>query len=75
VDGLPLSRYPLFMLLEGIQLVISLDEVWGMNLVSRFPCVIRFWVFLPLDEVLEHSGPAKAPVVNDAFYLVFLLSF
>jgi hypothetical protein len=63
------------MLFEGARPVVGLDEVWGMNLVSQFPCVICFWVPLPLDKILKHSGPTEALVVDDLFHLVFLLFF
>jgi hypothetical protein len=55
--------------------VIGLNEVWGVNLVSRFPCVVRFWIALPLDEILECSSPAGTPVVDNAFHLIFFLPF
>ncbi len=32
---------------------IMLDKFRGMNLISRFPCVVAFRVALPFDEILE----------------------
>jgi hypothetical protein len=61
--------------IERIQLVIGLNKIWGMDLVSGFPCVVCFWIALPFDEILECLCPAKVPVVDDAFHLVFFLPF
>jgi hypothetical protein len=55
--------------------VIGLDEVWGVNLVSGFPCIVCFQVSLPLDEILECSGPAEVSMVDDALHLIFFFSF
>jgi hypothetical protein len=55
--------------------VIGFNEVRGMNLVSGFPCVVHFWVSLPFDEILEHSGPAKVSMVDNALHLIFFFSF
>ncbi len=30
-----------------------LDKSRGMDLISRFPCVVAFGVALPFDEILE----------------------
>jgi hypothetical protein len=60
---------------EGVWLMIGSNEIWGMNLVSGFPCVVHFRIPLPFDEILKCSGPAGAPVVDDTLHLVFLLPF
>ena len=33
--------------------LIMLDKFRGMDLISRFPCVVAFRVALPFDEILE----------------------
>jgi len=33
--------------------LVMLDNLQGVDLVSRFPCVVAFRVTLPFDEVLE----------------------
>jgi len=33
--------------------LIILDKLRGMDLISRFPCVVAFRVALPFDEILE----------------------
>jgi hypothetical protein len=55
--------------------VIGLNKIWGVNLVSGFPCIVCFWVSLPADKILECSGPAGVPMVDDMLHLVFLLPF
>jgi len=32
--------------------LIMLDKFRGMDLISRFPCVVAFGVALPFDEIL-----------------------
>jgi hypothetical protein len=59
---------------EGAGSSIGIDKVWGMYLVSRFPCVVHIWVSFPLDEVLEHSGPAEMSVINDMLHFIFFFS-
>jgi len=62
-------------ILEGVLLVIGVNEMWGMDLVSWFPGVVHFRIPYPFDEILEGSRPAGAPVVDDLFDLVFFFSF
>jgi len=33
--------------------LIMLDKLRGMDLISRFPCVVTFRVALPFDEILK----------------------
>jgi len=33
--------------------LIMLDKLRGMDLISRFPCVVAFGVTLPFDEILK----------------------
>jgi len=33
--------------------LVMLDKFRGMDLISRFPCVVTFRVALPFDEILE----------------------
>jgi hypothetical protein len=55
--------------------VVGGDKVWGVDLVSRFPRVVCFWIPFPFDKVLEHSRPAEVPIINDTLHLILLLSF
>ena len=55
--------------------VIGFNDLWGVNLVSWFPGIVRFWVSSPLDEVLESSSPASMSMINHSFYLIFLFAF
>ena len=39
--------------------LIMLDKFRGVDLVSRFPCIVAFRVALPFDEILELSYPSE----------------
>ena len=55
--------------------MIGFNKLRGVDLVSWFPGVVRFWVPNPLDEILEGSSPAGVSVINDFLHFVFFLSF
>ena len=54
--------------------MIKVDELWGVHLVSWFPCVVTFGVPFPFDEILEPSGSSMTSVVDNAFYFVLLFT-
>ena len=54
--------------------MILLQQVWGKDLVSWFPCVVTFRASFPLDEVLEHSGLSMTSMVSNLLHLVEFLS-
>ena len=54
--------------------MISLYEIRGMYLVSRFPGVIAFRVALPLKEILELFSPSMTSVAPYLLHFVFRLS-
>ena len=54
--------------------MIKFGQVRSMYLISWFPCVVAFGVFLPFDEVLKPSRLSIKMVINDALHLVFLFS-
>jgi len=60
--------------LEGVALVVSLEKVWGVNVLKWFPGVVAFGVSLPLHKVLEHSGPSMTSVVDQMFYFILFYS-
>src|SRR5258708_6981648 len=64
-------RRPFPFILEGVAVVIPFEEVWGMDVLGRFPGVVTFGVPFPLHEVLEHSRLPMTSVVDQVFYLVF----
>src|SRR5258707_869859 len=68
--GPPLSPF----IGEGILSVIGVNNLWSMDLVSRFPSVISLGVALPFDEVLKGSSPAEVSMINNPFNLVFFFS-
>jgi len=53
---------------------IMLDKFRGMNLISRFPCVVAFRVALPFDEILELLLLSELLVCDYPFNLVFVFS-
>jgi len=55
--------------------VIGFNDLWSVNLVSWFPGVVRFWVSLPLDEVLESSSPASMSMIDHLFHFIFFFTF
>jgi hypothetical protein len=56
--------------------VIGLEEIWGVNLCSRFPGVVTFGVSFPFDQVLQCSGSSLTSVAGDAldFELLFAIN-
>jgi hypothetical protein len=75
VDVFPCFLGCPFIWLERVCLVIGFGKFWGMHLVSRLPCVVYIWIPFPLDEVLEHSQPAKMSMVDNTLHLIFFPSF
>src|SRR5258707_15863149 len=65
------SHCALSFILEGIALVISFEEVWGVNVLDWFPGVVTFGVPFPLHKVLERSRPPMASVIDQVFHFVF----
>ena len=55
--------------------MILSDQDWRVYLISRFPCVVRVWITLPVDEVLEGSCTSVEAVINDVLDLVLRFSF
>jgi hypothetical protein len=62
-------------LLERAPLVVFFDQCGGVYLGGRFPCVVRVWVSLPFEEILQGLPPPVEMVINDGldFVLVFTL--
>ena len=54
--------------------MVKFDEVWGVHLISWFPCVVTFRVPFPFDQILESSGPAMTSVVNDTLHFILLFT-
>ena len=47
--------------------VISSDQLWGEDLISWFPCVVRRWITLPFDQVLKSLFLTRVTVIDDLF--------
>ena len=54
--------------------MIEFDEVWGVYLVSWFPCVVTFRVSFPFYEILESFGSTLTSVVDDTLHFIFLFA-
>jgi hypothetical protein len=62
-----------FMWLGGVCLVVGVNKVWGMHLVSGFPCIVHIQIPFPFDEVLKHSGPSEVLAINNMLHFIFFL--
>ena len=51
-----------------------LNQFWGEHLVGEFPGVVRFWVPLPFDQVLEFAPSAMEAMVSNGLDFVLLFS-
>ena len=54
--------------------VVFFYQVFGVHVLLWLPCVIRRWIPLPFDQVLELTSASVMSVVNDVFYLVLFLA-
>ncbi len=54
--------------------MIMLDKLRGVDLISRFPCVVTFGVALPFNEILELLCSPELSVCNYLFDLIFIFS-
>ncbi len=54
--------------------LIMLDKFRGMDLISRFPCIVTFGVSLPFDEILKPFQSSELSVCDDSFDFVFFFS-
>ncbi len=54
--------------------LIMLDKFRGMDLISRFPCIVTFRVPLPFDEILKPFRSSELSVCDDSLDFVFLFS-
>ena len=55
--------------------MIRLDEIRGMHLPCRFPCVVTFRVPPPFNQVFQALAPSMTSVAEHALHFVLLLSF
>ncbi len=54
--------------------LIMLDKFRGMDLISRFPCVVAFGVALPFDEILKLLCSSKLSVCDYSFNFILIFS-
>jgi hypothetical protein len=55
--------------------VILSNQGRRVYLISRFPWVVRVWIALPVDEVLEGSCTSMEAVINNVLDFIFRFSF
>jgi hypothetical protein len=60
---------------EEVSTVVFLQQVWGLQVGLRIPCVVAFWVPLPLDQVLQLFLPPMTLVAPDSLNLVVFFAF
>ena len=53
--------------------MILLDQPQGLDVVSRFPCVIAFGVSRPLYEILQLFSSPMMSMITDGLNLVLLI--
>jgi hypothetical protein len=51
--------------------MIKFDEVWSMDLIGIFPCVVAFRVTFPLDQILQGLALPPGPMGTYLYHFVF----
>jgi hypothetical protein len=54
--------------------IVLFEEVWGVQLIFRFPGVIGLWVALPFKEILQPFVLPEVAVTSDGFHFVLHFS-
>jgi len=60
---------------KEVLMVVFLQQVWGLQVGLRLPCVVTFQVPLPLDQVLQLFSPPMTLVAPDGLDLVLFFTF
>ena len=60
--------------MKGVFHMMLFDQLWGEHLIEEFPGVVRFWVALPFDQVLELAPSAMEAMVSNGLDFIFLFS-
>ena len=58
----------------GRPLFVLFDQIWGVNGVSRFPCVIAFRISFPPDQELKSFISPEVAMCLDGLHLVLFFS-
>ena len=69
-----LSSRPLPFILEGVTLMVFLNQLRSEHVSLVFPGVVSGGIPFPFDEVLEVSPFPKVTMIDDGLDLVFLFS-
>jgi hypothetical protein len=59
---------------QSINLMVTFDEGWCMDLISVFPGVVTLRVALPFNQILQGLMVSPSLVSMDLFHLIFLFS-
>ena len=54
--------------------MVLFGEIWSMDLVSWFPCVVAVGVSDPFDKVLEVLITSMISMIDDLFYFILFFS-
>ena len=50
------------------------DQVWSEHLIGEFPGIVRFWVPLPFDQILEFVPSTMEAMVSNGLDFILLFS-
>ena len=73
-DGDPPTRSSPFILMKGVFHVMLPDQFRSEHLVGEFPGVVRFWIPLPFDQILEFAPSAMEAMVSNGLDFILLFS-
>jgi hypothetical protein len=54
--------------------MVLANQLWSEYLLCWFPCVVRFGVSLPFDEILKSPCSPVMSMIHDSFYFKLLLA-
>ena len=60
--------------MKGVFHVMLSDQFRGEHLVGEFPGVVRFWIPLPFDQILEFAPSTMEAMVSNGLDFILLFS-
>ena len=54
--------------------MVSADQFWGEYLLHWFPCIVRFGISFPLDEILKSPCFPMMSMIHDGLYFKLLFA-
>ena len=61
-------------ILEGVALVVFLDQSWGEDILLAFPGIVSHGISFPLDKILETTSLPEIAMIDDGLNLEFFFS-